>query len=159
MPQAPQVRIVNTRATFLTTPAIGTPRDPETRRRKGPPKFSAKRLQPGGNNIRQDHLEALNALDPDRGPGKVWAQWRTLGYVKFLSPEESASQLHRPEGPEAPHDLRERKVEAAEAMVMVETDLEVLARWYASDKRKAVREAINVRRAQLEGDDSPGSEG
>lgn len=135
------VRVVNQRPTFLTTPALGKPGSKVH--------FPAKRLTPGGNNLPVDHVKALDALPRDRGPGRVWAQWKDNGLVKVLSPKESATEVRKKEGPEAPQDLAERTPAAAEAMVMVEDSPEVLRRWFARDRREPIRAIIQDRLAQL----------
>lgn len=130
-----KVRVLNTRATFLTTPRIGNPRDPES------PSFPAKRLGPGVNHLRRDHLEALEDLNPAKGPGKVWNQWKDMGMVKV----QGLAQKEEREGPEAPLDLTERNLEAAEAFIAVEEDPKVLRQWYAKDRRKGAKELILAR--------------
>jgi hypothetical protein len=138
-----EIRVINTRATFLTTPKVGKP--------GGKGYFPARRLGPGGNNLDAAHVAALDQLDPKVGAGKVWADWKKLQFVRVLSPQESAKAVAKPEGPEAPLDLTERKLEAALAIISVETDPGILQSWFARDRRKEVRETIKVRLAQLEG--------
>ncbi|MCK4717650.1 MAG: hypothetical protein KAT70_03185 [Thermoplasmata archaeon] len=138
-----EIRVVNTRATFLTTPKIGKPKD-------GKGKFwPPKRLVPGGNNLPSAHVAALDALDTERGSGKVWAMWGRLGYVKVLGGQEGRQEVQKPEGPKAPPSLLDRTPEAAEAMAAVEEDPTVLRAWYAQDRREGVRASVLARLTAL----------
>ena len=140
------VRVTNNRPTLLVIPtAAGSP---------------AVRLVPGGNNLPAETIKALEALPSTKGTGKVWASWKTLGWVKVASPAESKAEARKPEGPPAPASLSDRKAEAAEAMVAVETSPDTLRKWYATDRRKPIREAIKARLKAIgaEGSEPPDSE-
>lgn len=133
----------NSRATFLTTSPCGKRSGKDGRDYQYP----ALRLQPGVNNVPDGMTAALDGLPSGSGPGKVWNQWRALGWVTT----ETVASKAKVEGPDAPVTLADRKPEAAEAMVAVESSPEVLRRWLASDKRKPIQDAIQARLRVLSG--------
>lgn len=153
-----QVRVINTQPTFLTTPKVFGPKAADADKNSLPPmKFPAHRLQPGGNNMEAEHVAALDALDPKSGPGKVWRQWRVTNAVRVLKGKAAQVETRKPEGPEAPKTLTEYRVDQAEAIIGMETSIEVLQRWLDAERRNAVKTAIRARLTVLAG--GSGSDG
>lgn len=144
----PMGRIINTRPTFLTTPGILA--DPN--RPRGEYTHPPVKLQPGATNVEDAFLEALDKLPP-KGAGKVWRDWVRLGWVKVIraAAPEAKAELSKREGPEAPPTLEGIKDEGALALVQAEDSLEVLRMWFSSERRKAVKDAIQARMLQLNG--------
>lgn len=146
-------RIVNTRPTFLTLPAIKgpNPEDPRLPLVIHP----ALRIGPGATNVPDDYLAALDKLRPV-GAGKVWSSWRALGWVKVIRASSPGAQAEvaKREGPDAPPSLMDMREEGALAIVAAEDNLLALRMWFAAEKRKPVKSAIQARMTALS---SPGS--
>ncbi len=158
MANTTQVRVINTQPTFLTTPAVFKPKAPDADKNSLPAvRFPAVRLQPGGNNMEAEHVDALDKLDPKSGPGKVWRHWRTSNTVRVVKGKAAQELVRKPEGPEAPKTLADYRPDQAEAIVGVETSIENLQRWLDAERRNAVKTAIRARLTVLAG--GSGSEG
>lgn len=138
------VRLVNTRPTYLTAPAATHPEEKDSK--GNPVRYSERRLIPGGNNVPMGYLEALMALDPSKGPGKVWHDWVNMEWVLADSDDGAAE---RPEGPEPPRTLEGVNIKGAQVFIGEESDPFVLRRWYRTDRRKGVKEAVAARLTSL----------
>lgn len=137
------VRVVNNRATFLTMPGV------VVKNERGLDVTIEPKLQPGGNNVDARVVAAVEALDPSKGAGKVWSQWKAMNWVKILSAKESKIETKKPEGPEPPSNLSEYRSDSAELLVKNESNPKILARWSKNEKRKSVADAIQARLTAL----------
>lgn len=125
-----QIRVTNNRATFLTLPTV---LDQEIR------------LVPGGNNVPEEVLAALDQLPEKGGARKVWENWKRLGWVTVATREVSAKETKKPVGPTPPATLVDRTLEAAEALVATQDDPNVLKAWLATEEREEIQELIKAR--------------
>lgn len=138
--------IVNNRPAMLIAPAINR------RTADGMVEvFPRKVLAPGVNHVPAEYVDELEDMEDRSGPGKVWAMWRSLGYVKLMRAEEA---VNLSEGLQSPASIAERSPVAVEAMVATETNPDVLKAWYGTDRRKETRTAITARLKVLSGETS-----
>lgn len=159
MTEPKYIRVINNRASGHVLPPVGD--------------FPGRTLLPGGNNVEAEYLDALresmdadvHAVDPATGAHVVNAKGEpvilrkragsykkmldTNDHLTLLTPEESAKETKKPEGPPPPPNLLDRQVELAEAFVEVESDPKTLNRWLKADNREEVKRAIGKRLQEL----------
>lgn len=138
----PTIRVINLRAAGHTLPGL-----PNT------PYESNRVLLPGGNNLDSEYLECLKG---HMGPQGYERFLKSVdGYLTIMSPEESAPEIKKPEGPPPPANLLDRIPELAIAFVEVESDPKVLERWLKAEKQGAertdVQAAMKARLIELKG--------
>lgn len=105
-----------------------------------------KDLLPGGNKVSLEIIEALEALDKSKGPGKIWKQWQDLGWI---SVDSDPNALDKPDGPEPLRSLDDYNEQACAMFAARETDIEALQRWHRLDKRKEVKQILERRLKEL----------
>lgn len=121
-----KVRVTNTTSRMLCLPQVD--------------KHMPKQLVPGGNNVEEDHLEAL----AERGSAAV-EDWFERGWLKVESSGEDD-----PEGVPPPEDLLDYSEAGAMKLVELETDPAVVEIWRDNEvDRPKVVQAMNERLSQL----------
>ena len=113
-------------------------------------KIKAFNLAPLRNFLPASTVQALQTKAPGvkKGLQLGWDQAVARGAIKVHSPEASAV-LRKISDPTAPSDLKGMNTKAAEAIVRVTSDEGVLRLWLESEGRKKVRDAIQLRIAEL----------
>lgn len=117
------VRVENTTKRVLGLPQMG--------------KHLPKPLLPGGNNVAEGHLVALQ-------DNKAVNHWVEMGWIIIHSSGEGD-----PEGPKPPESLEAYGDEGAMKLIALETDPSVIKIWRDNDLRPKVVQAMNERIAQL----------
>jgi hypothetical protein len=135
MEEEQDVRVVNTRPTYLGTPSVKQGEDLIS--------FS---LTPGGNNLPASAVRLFEALDPKRGPGLVWSTWKANGWIRIDTRPEAVEE---PLGPTPPADLSTYSDTQAQVLISVESSAVVLKAWLKAEKRADVKKLIKDRLAEI----------